>query len=80
MKHNLIICYMKFVEKYNVNSIIDVLIHGYGFKCHSFFKKLIMLPLLCQHPPHGHYCFLILFFKQIDLVLSMTVGFFLRLL
>ncbi len=24
---------MKFVEKCNLNSIIDVLIHGYGFKC-----------------------------------------------
>jgi hypothetical protein len=33
MKHNLIIYDMKFVEKCNLNSIIDVLIHGYGFKC-----------------------------------------------
>jgi hypothetical protein len=30
MKHNLIIYNMRFVEKYNVNSIVDVLIHGYG--------------------------------------------------
>jgi hypothetical protein len=30
---------MTFVEKYNVNSIIDVLIHGYGLKCH--FKKML---------------------------------------
>jgi hypothetical protein len=30
---------MKFVEKYNVNSIIDVLIHGYGLKC-LYFKNV----------------------------------------
>jgi hypothetical protein len=30
MKHNLIIYDITFVEKYNLNSIIDVLIHGYG--------------------------------------------------
>jgi len=47
MKHNLIIYDMTFVEKYNVNSIIDVLIHGYGFKCHYFKNVLTMLPLLC---------------------------------
>jgi hypothetical protein len=39
MKHNLIIYDMTFAKKYNVNSIIDVLIHGYGFKCHYLKKK-----------------------------------------
>jgi hypothetical protein len=34
MKHNLIIYDMTFLEIYNVNSIVDVLIHGYGLKCH----------------------------------------------
>jgi hypothetical protein len=38
---------MTFVEKYNVNSIIDVLIHGYGFKCHNIKNVVIMLPILC---------------------------------
>jgi hypothetical protein len=38
---------MTFVEKYKLNSIIDKLIHGYGLKCHYFFKKITMLPLLC---------------------------------
>ncbi len=47
MKHNLIIYDMTFVEKYNVNSIIDVLIHCYGLKCHYFKNVLTMLPILC---------------------------------
>jgi hypothetical protein len=38
---------MTFVEKYNVNSIIDVLIHGYGLKCDYFKNVLTMLPILC---------------------------------
>jgi hypothetical protein len=47
MKHNLIIYNMTFVEKYNVNSIVDVLIHGYGLKCHYFKNVLTVLPILC---------------------------------
>jgi hypothetical protein len=38
---------MTFVEKYNVNSIINVLIHDYGFKYHYFKNVLTMLPILC---------------------------------
>jgi hypothetical protein len=38
---------MNFVEKYNVNSIIDVLIHGYGLKCYYSKNVLTMWPILC---------------------------------
>ncbi len=42
---------MTFVEKYKLNSIIDVLIHGYGFKCHYFnFKKLCYHYYANVHP------------------------------
>jgi hypothetical protein len=37
---------MTFVEKHNLNSIIDVLVHGCGLKYHYLKKKLIMLPVL----------------------------------
>jgi hypothetical protein len=30
---------MTFVEKYKLNSTINVLIHGYGLKCRYFYKK-----------------------------------------
>jgi hypothetical protein len=38
MKHNIIIYDMTFVFKNILNSIIDKLVHGYGFKCH-YYKK-----------------------------------------
>jgi hypothetical protein len=47
MKHNIIIYDMTFVEKYKLNSIIDNLIRGYGFKCQYLRNKITMLPLLC---------------------------------
>jgi hypothetical protein len=47
--------------------------HGYGFKCHYFQKKLIILQLLCLHPTHGHCCFLLYIIYYILLLLLLLL-------
>ncbi len=55
---------MTFVEKYNVNSIIDVLIHGYGFQCHYYYFLKLCYHYYANIHPVVIVVFLIQFLKK----------------